>query len=157
MLDGHRIVTVRRAIASRKGLRDMDSMLTSTGIIVLAFVAVAYGGTFLLRVARGGVPTNELQRSYFRAGHGHAAVFLILGLLIQVLLDHPGVPGWSKALASGVLFAAILMPAGFFLSVIGRDPQRPNGLRILIWLGAASLIVGLVSAGVGLIIAGNSA
>lgn len=129
--------------------------MTSTGIIVLAFVAVAYGGTFLLRVARGGVPTNELQRSYFRAGHGHAAVFLILGLLLQVLLDHPEVPGWSRSLASGVLFAAILMPAGFFLSVVGREPQRPNALRILIWLGALSLLVGLVAAGTGLIIAGT--
>jgi hypothetical protein len=134
----------------------MSINATSTGIILLAFVAVAYGGTFLLRVARGSVPTNELQRSYFRAGHGHAAVFLILGLLIQVLLDRPDVPDWSRALASGVLFAAILMPAGFFLSVTGRDPQRPNALRSLIWLGAASLIVGLVAAGVGLIVAGDS-
>lgn len=128
--------------------------LTSTGIILLAFVVVAYGGTFLLRVARGSVPTNELQRSYFRAGHGHAAVLLILGLLIQVILDRADVPGWSSTLASGVLYAAILMPAGFFLSVHGRDPQRPNALRVLIWLGAASLIIGLVAAGVGLIIAG---
>jgi hypothetical protein len=134
----------------------MDSARLSTGIILLAFIAVAYGGTFLLRVARGSVPTNEMQRSYFRAGHGHAAVLLILGLLIQVLLDHPEVPGWSKSLASGVLFAAILMPAGFFLSVVGRDPQRPNALRFLIWLGAASLIVGLIAAGTGLIVAAGS-
>lgn len=138
-----------------EGATDMGVDATSTGIILLAFVAVAYGGTFLLRVARGSVPTNELQRSYFRAGHGHAAVFLILGLLIQVLLDRPDVPGWSTTLASGVLLAAILMPAGFFLSVVGRDPQRPNALRILIWLGVASLLVGLVAAGAGLIVAGD--
>jgi hypothetical protein len=56
-----------------------------------------------------------------------------------------------------VLFAAILIPAGFFLSVLGRDPQRPNGLRALIWIGAASLTVGLVAAGVGLIAAGSVA
>jgi hypothetical protein len=56
-----------------------------------------------------------------------------------------------------VLFAAILMPAGFFLSVLGRDPQRPNRLRTLIWIGAAGLTVGLVSAGVGLIAAGSAA
>lgn len=132
----------------------MKFSLVSTGIVVLAFVAVAYGGTFLLRVASGREPTNALQRSYFRAGHGHAAVFLILGLLLQVLLGRPEVPDWSSRLATGVLFAAILMPAGFFLSVAGRDPQRPNALRILIWLGAASLLVGLVGAGVGLIVAG---
>jgi hypothetical protein len=127
--------------------------LTSTGIILLAFVLVAYGGTFLLRVASGSVPTNEMQRSYYRAGHGHAAVLLILGLLIQVILDRVEVPDWSRALSSGVLYAAILMPAGFFLSVVGRDPQRPNGLRVLIWLGALSLLIGLVAAGVGLLIA----
>ena len=48
------------------------------------------------------------------------------------------------------------MPAGFFLSVIGTDPKRPNKLIILLWLGVVSLTVGLVSAGVGLIMAGTS-
>ena len=48
------------------------------------------------------------------------------------------------------------MPAGFFLSVIGKDPKRPNKLIILLWLGVASLTIGLVSAGVGLIMAGTS-
>src|SRR5690606_20698702 len=119
----------------------MDSNLISTGAILLAFVAVAYGGTFLLRVAQGGVPTNELRRSSFPAGHGPAAVLLLLGLLIRVRLGHPDVPVWSTTLASGVLCAAILMPAGFCLSVIGRDPQRPNAMRTFVWLGAASLFI----------------
>jgi hypothetical protein len=46
------------------------------------------------------------------------------------------------------------MPAGFFLSVIGADPQRPNRLIGLLWSGAACLTVGLASAGIGLIAAG---
>ena len=128
--------------------------LISTGVILLTLIAVAYGGTFLLRVVGGSQPANALQRSCFRAGHAHAGILLILGLLVRVLLDVPGVPDWAAALADGILFAAILMPAGFFLLVIGRDPQRPNGLRALIWLGAASLTVGLIAAGVGLIAAG---
>jgi len=131
--------------------------LTSTGVILLTVVAVAYGGTYLLRVTTGRVPANELQRSWFRAGHAHAAVLIILGLLVRLYVEQPGVPGWSSGLASGILIAAILMPAGFFLSVTGRDPQRPNRLRVLIWLGAASLVVGLVAAGAGLIVAGQSA
>jgi len=53
------------------------------------------------------------------------------------------------------LYAAILMPAGFFLSVVGRDPQKPNRLIALLWIGAASLTVGVISAGVGLIMAGT--
>jgi hypothetical protein len=56
-----------------------------------------------------------------------------------------------------VPIAAILMPAGFFLSVLGRDPQKPNRLIVLLWLGAASLTAGLLAAGIGLVIAGASA
>ena len=46
------------------------------------------------------------------------------------------------------------MPAGFFLSVVGRDPEKPNGLRCLIYGGGVMLVIGVGSAGIGLIIAG---
>lgn len=133
------------------------AQLTSSGIVLLAVIAIAYGGTFMIRVVTGGVPTNELQRSYFRAGHAHAGVLVILGLVVRLLLVDSGVPAWSDLLAGGVLLAAILMPAGFFFSVIGRDPQKPNKWRHLIWLGAASLTVGVGAAGIGLVIAGAAA
>lgn len=128
--------------------------LTSTGIILLVVVTIAYGGTFLLKVARGDVAVNDFQRRMFRAGHAHAGVLIILGLVVRLCLQHPAVPAWSSALASLVLYAAILMSAGFFLSAIGRDPQGPNRWIILLWVGAASLTVGLVGAGAGLIVAG---
>lgn len=130
--------------------------LASSGVILLTVVLIAFGGTFLLRVVGGSVPTNELQRSYFRAGHAHAGVLVILGLVIRLMLVPASVPGWSRGAADGVLIAAILMPAGFFLSVLGRDPQQPNRLRTLIWIGAASLTIGLISAGIGLIMAGSA-
>ncbi|GAA1428090.1 hypothetical protein GCM10009616_06910 [Microlunatus lacustris] len=134
------------------------SDLVSSGVILLIVVTVAYGGTFLLRVGTGRVPANDLQRTFFRAGHAHAGVLIILGLVVRLLLAQSDtVPAWSRMLGDGVLYAAILMPAGFFLSVVGRDPERPNGLRALIWLGAASLTVGLVGAGLGLIQAGQAA
>lgn len=127
---------------------------TAAGIVLLTVVLVAYGGTFLLRVVSGAAPANALQQSYFRAGHAHAGVLVILGLLVQLYCELAGVSALLRALSSGVLWAAILMPAGFFLSVVGRDPQRPNRLAVLIWLGAASLVLGLVSAAIGLIAAG---
>lgn len=49
------------------------------------------------------------------------------------------------------------MSAGFFLSVTGRDPERPNRLIALLWLGVAALVVGLAGAGAGLVAAGTSA
>jgi cytochrome b561 len=129
--------------------------LISAGAILLALVAVAYGGTFLLRIHAGNPPTNDLQKAFFRAGHAHAGVLVILGLVIKILTSTEGVPSLAQQLSDGVLYAAILMPAGFFLSVTGRDPKRPNRLFVLLWLGAASLTVGLISAGVGLIMAGT--
>jgi hypothetical protein len=96
----------------------------------------------------------DLQKSYFRAGHAHAGVLVILGLVAQLLLATPTAPGWSRTVALGILVAAIMMPAGFFLSVMGRGPQQANQLCILIWLGAASLPIGLFGGDVGLIVAG---
>ena len=132
------------------------STLLSTGIIVLVYLTIAFGGTFLLRVFSGGFPANDLQKSFFRAGHAHAGVLVTLGLVIRLLLTDPRVPDWSRTLGDFVLWSAILMSAGFFLSAIGRDPQKPNGFIAVLWLGVASLALGLVGAGVGLIVAGTA-
>ena len=124
------------------------------GAVLLSMIGIAYGGTFLLQVSRGSVPANELQQRFYRAGHAHAGVLVILGLLVLLLTQLNDVAGLWQTLSSGVLLAAILMPAGFFLSVLGRDPQRPGKLIALLWAGAAALVVGLGSAGLGLILAG---
>ena len=129
--------------------------LVTTGVVLLAVIAIAWGGTFLLKVVGGTVATNELQQAYFRAGHAHAGVLVILGLVVKLLLVDVALPGWLAPLPDLVLYAAILMPAGFFLSVLGRDPARPNRLRYLIHAGGVALVVGLSGAGVGLIIAGT--
>jgi hypothetical protein len=125
------------------------------GIVLLIVPSIAYGGTFLLRMVRGTVPANQLQQSFFRAGHAHAGVLVILGLVVQLAVSAAGVPPLARTLSTGVLWAAVLMSAGFFLSVIGKDPQVPNRLIMLLWLGAAALVVGVVAAGVGLIAAGT--
>ena len=125
----------------------------TAAIILLTVVAIAYGGVFLMKVSKGNSPTNDLQKTFFRAGHAHAGVLVILGLVIKLYFELAAVSGVWAALSSGVLWAAILMPAGFFLSVLGRDPKRPSKLIALLWLGAASLVVGLVSASIGLLLA----
>jgi len=51
----------------------------------------------------------------------------------------------------GIWAAAILMPAGFFLSAAGRDVTKPNQLIALLYAGALSLVVGVVSLGIGLL------
>ncbi|WP_173922479.1 hypothetical protein [Agromyces sp. Marseille-P2726] len=128
------------------------------GILLLALVTVESGGYFLTRVVRGHVPANRLQTSFFRAGHAHAAVLLVLSIAILGVIDHSALDGfWLWFARVGVPIAAILMPAGFFLSVIGKDPQRPNRLIMLLWAGAIVLTASLITAGVGLIAGGVAA
>lgn len=132
--------------------------LITIGVLLLALVTVESGGYFLTKVVRGHVPANALQKNFYRAGHAHAAVLLILGMVILLVLDQIELGGvWMFAARNLVLASAILMPAGFFLSVIGKDPEKPNRLIALLWLGAATLTIGLLASGLGILLAGIEA
>ncbi|MGJ3507104.1 hypothetical protein [Enemella sp. A6] len=124
------------------------------GVVLLTVISIAFGGGFLLRVLNRTFAANDLQRGYFRAGHAHAGVLVILGLVVMLLLAQAGVGGILATLSLGVLASAILMPAGFFLSVVGNSPHKPNSLRHLIPAGGIVLVIGVGSAGIGLIRAG---
>jgi hypothetical protein len=129
-----------------------DASAQTAGVLLLAIVTIEYGGTFLLRVVSGGVPATEFQKSFFRAGHAHAGVLVILGLVGTLLVDATQLDGVARLAArDGVPVGAILMSAGFFLSALGRDRQRPNRLVLLLWLGAASVAAGVITLGIGLL------
>jgi hypothetical protein len=131
-----------------------DAAMRVAGILLLAVVTIEWGGTFMLRVVRGSVPMTDFQKSFARAGHAHAGVLVILALVCVLYAEaaaQPGVWGWLSR--SGVAFAAILMPAGFFFSSMGAGRQQPNGLIWLVYGGAAMLAAGVVSLGVGLLTA----
>jgi hypothetical protein len=135
-----------------------QSSLILAGILLLALVTVESGGYFMSKVVRGHAPANALQTSFFRAGHAHAAVLIVLSIAILGIIDQAVLaPGWDWLARTGVPIAAILMPAGFFLSVLGRDPQKPNRAIWLLWLGVLFLTAALITAGIGLIIGGASA
>jgi hypothetical protein len=121
---------------------------------LLTVITIAYGGTFVLSVTRGNVPANDLQKSFFRAGHAHTGALVIRGLLglTSELLNHVLAP--YPVITLGILVAAVLMPTGFFASAIGSNPSRPNRAIALLWAGGAALTVGLIAAGVGLIVTG---
>jgi hypothetical protein len=132
-----------------------DASRTTAGILLITIVGIAYGGTFMLRVVGGGVPVTDFQKAYFRAGHAHAGVLVILGLLTTILVNATDLTGFLQVVArDGVPLAAILVSAGFFLSAIGRDRTSPNRLIVLVWLGALSLTAGVLALGIGLLTAG---
>lgn len=124
------------------------------GIVLLAAITVTSGGWFLTRVASGRIKTTEFQKSFYRAGHAHAGVLIILGLLCLLFTEFTSLTGgWQWLSRTGVLIAAILMPAGFFLSAVGTGRTAPNGWVSLLYIGAGFLIAGLATCGFGLLFA----
>lgn len=133
----------------------MDPIISIVaGATVLTVIGIMSGGAFLLRITAGGLPFNGLQKRFFRAGHAHAGVLVILGLVSLLLLAATGVQGLWAWSGVGVLASAILIPGGFFLSVLGRDPQRPGRAIGLLWAGVVVLAASLIAVGVSVIVAG---
>ena len=123
------------------------------GVLLLAIVAVEFGGYLVLRIARGHKATTEMQRRFFRAGHAHAGVLVTLALASQAFVDAAELTGLAGAVARhGVAFAAILIPAGYFLSVADPGAPEPNRLIGLVHLGAVSLTAGVVTLGIALLV-----
>jgi hypothetical protein len=56
-----------------------DASRILAGILLLSLVTVETGGALLVAILRGRTPATPIQQSFFRAGHAHAGVYLILG------------------------------------------------------------------------------
>lgn len=131
-----------------------QSAQSTAGIAILAAITVSSGGFFLIKVGTGTVPATGFQQGFFRAGHAHAGVLIIFGLLCLLLTEATTLTGgWAWLARTGVLVAAILMPAGFFFAAMGPGRQRPSRWIVLLYLGAGMLVVGLATLGVGLLTA----
>jgi hypothetical protein len=131
-----------------------DPSRIMAGILLLSLITVESGGALMFRIVRGHQEATALQTTFFRAGHAHAGVFLTLGLISQVLVDATNLSGVAEWVArTGVAIAALLIPGGFFLSVIRPGATQPNALVRMIPAGAIVLAVGFATLGVGLLAA----
>ena len=131
-----------------------DASRIIAGVILLTVVTIEFGGYFMTRIVRGQVPMTDFQKSFARAGHAHAGVLVILSLVGLLYVDQTNLSGvalWIARIASPL--AAILMSGGFFASSAGKGRTTPNQFLGLLWLGAASLAIGVLTLGIGLIVA----
>jgi hypothetical protein len=125
------------------------------GVILITVPTIQYGGYFLLTslMNKGsGYMENPLRQSFFRAGHAHAGVIVILSLICQVLTDAAVLPTpmlWFVRI--GVPLAAILISSGFFFSVLPPTATEASGAIALIYAGAAVLALAVITLGVGLL------
>jgi len=97
-------------------------------------------------MAPGDLTLDQTQWALFRAGHAHAGVWVLLSLVLQVLLDSATLPPGLKWLARvSAPLAAIAVSGGFFGAAFFP------AFRWLLYFGAASLVVAVGLAGVGLV------
>src|SRR6266436_5499608 len=126
-----------------------------SGIILITVPTIQYGGYFLLTSLMdksSGYMENPLRQNFFRAGHAHAGVIVILSLVCQMLADAAVLPSpllWVVRI--GVPLSAIVISSGFFFSVLPPTATQASGAVALIYAGAVILAFSVVTLGIGLL------
>ena len=127
----------------------------SRWMVAIAFISlptIAFGGYFLLSILKKQVGTENItgiQREYFKAGHAHAGVLVILSIIGQLVLDYSlfnETLVWAMRI--GLFAAPLLISGGFFGGAPRTSESKPGGLVKLIPLGA--IVMSLTTLGVGL-------
>jgi hypothetical protein len=121
-------------------------------VAVLSLVAVEYGGWALLSFISGREGLADWQKGFFRAGHAHAGVLLVLTLVYLLYLPRADFSDRFEWIAGGVLIAGVLAQSGgFFLHLgVGQPGTTSAGTKLTrtgaILIGAAllTLAVGLI-------------
>lgn len=131
------------------------TLTTTAGILLITVVTIAFGGLALLRHLAGrqaGYLENPVRRGLWTAGHAHAGVLVLFALVALPYIDHVDAGDGTRTLIRLLFVAApILMPLGFFLSVVRPQDTKPNKLIWLTVAGGASLAAGSLLLGVNLL------
>jgi hypothetical protein len=131
------------------------SSLSTAGVLLITVPGIAFGGTTLLKFLMRNVPgylDNPVRRGLWRAGHAHAGVLVLFALVAMVYVDQSGLPDALKAVTRTLIVAApILMPLGFFLSVVRPSDTKPSKLIHLTVAGGVCLAAGTLMLGIGLL------
>ncbi|WP_396176136.1 hypothetical protein [Flavobacterium sp.] len=127
----------------------------TSGFILLTVPSIIYGGYFLLTILSGQqeyLALTHFQKSMFRAGHAHAGVLVILALVAQIFTDYSSLSGsWKWISRLSFPIAAIAISLGFFAAAIGKQINEPTALIVILYIGMAILILGLLTLAIGLI------
>jgi hypothetical protein len=124
------------------------------GILLILVPTVEVGGVSILSLLKGDpqYTENDLRQDLWRAGHAHAGVWLVLSLVALRYVDEATLSeGMRWVVRLALPAAAVLMPLGFFLSVLSPEATEPNTLIYLTYVAGVVLAVGLLVLGVGLV------
>jgi hypothetical protein len=131
----------------------MNSLRIWIIISWISLPTVMFGGYSLLRLLNRGDVLTPFQVTWFRAGHAHAGVLLVMSLLYYTFLDQTRLSASIKSVAClGVVVGILAQSGGFFLHMlVGRPNQASIGTTVttigaLLLAGAVAVLVyGLVT------------
>ncbi len=130
------------------------------GWAIYAWVAlptVMYGGYALLALMTRKEELTPFRRTWFRAGHAHAGVLLLMFLLFIDYMARTNLSIATTHAACGVFVAGILAQSGgFFIHMTKGQPGAPSiGTRIttigavLLTVAISILVYGIATTGLG--------
>ncbi|HLS36610.1 MAG TPA: hypothetical protein VK061_10245 [Bacillota bacterium] len=127
----------------------------AAGWLIIILPTVIYGGFSILNLIitkNVGIVENPLRKDFFRAGHAHAGILLMLSLICYLYVDKASLSTSLKSIVKTFIpVSAIFIPAAFFFSVLSPTAEEPNSFIYLAYLGALTLAIGLLILGIGLI------
>jgi hypothetical protein len=117
----------------------LNSLRIFSIIAWIALPTVMFGGYALLSMlTRNGI--SEFQQTYFRAGHAHAGVLILMALLYHQFMDQTVLShGLKVGGAIAVLFGILAQSGGFFLHMYLGKPGEPSIGTTVTILGAIIL------------------
>ncbi|MER7133927.1 hypothetical protein [Streptosporangium saharense] len=128
--------------------------LSTAGVLLITVPTIAFGGLMLLSHIMRNVPgylDNPVRQNLWRAGHAHAGVLVLFSLVALLYIDQTHLDEGLRRVARLLIVSApILMPLGFFLSVVRPSDTKPNKLIWLTVLGGVFLAAGTLLLGIGL-------
>ena len=125
-------------------------------VSLLSLVSVEYGGWSLLGFLTGRGQLGEFREQFFRAGHAHAGVLLVLSLVYFLHLDRTGYSDGVKWFAGSLLLAGIMAQSGGFFIHLGLgQPNRSSPGTIVTRFGALLIAAALVILAAGLLRSGR--
>ena len=84
-------------------------------------------GYALLRLLSKGNVLSPFEVAWFRAGHAHAGVLILMSLLYYLFLDTTSLPIGVKHVACVTLVIGILAQSGgFFVHMMRGQPNQPS-------------------------------
>jgi hypothetical protein len=122
-------------------------------VAILSVVTVEFGGHALLRfITTDRDKLGALRERFFRAGHAHAGVLLVLSLVYLLYLPRAEFShAWEWVLGIVLLVGVLAQSGGFFVHVgVGKEGSTSAGTT-LTRVGGLLIAASLIALAVGLI------